>query len=150
MSMQVSKHSCMRLMVLSLCAVLLILSGCSTDDSPTASKSPGSIINDPSFSTDIQPIFISRGCTGSNCHGSALQDGLDLRTGAAYASLVNVDAVSENFKRVLPGNAQDSYLVIKLEGRQTVGSQMPLVGAHLDNVELTNIRNWINNGAKNN
>ena len=51
--------------------------------------------------------------------------------------------------RVIPGNAQDSYLVIKIEGRQGVGSRMPVGGA-LDAVDITNIRNWINEGAKNN
>ena len=37
-----------------------------------------------------------------------------------------------------------------LEGRQSVGLQMPRGGTPLDNIDLTNIRNWINNGAPNN
>ena len=64
--------------------------------------------------------------------------------------LVDVDAASENFKRVLPNDANNSYIVIKLEGRQTVGSRMPLSQSPLDNIDLTNIKNWINNGAPNN
>ena len=65
--------------------------------------------------------------------------------------LVNADAWSEPaFKRVLPGDAENSYLVIKLEGRQLVGLQMPLDADPLDEIDLTNIKNWINNGAPNN
>ena len=77
--------------------------------------------------------------------------GMDLRDGAAFANLVNVVAFSEpNFQRVTPSDAQNSYIVIKLEGRQTVGARMPLTGAVLDNIDLTNIRNWISTGARNN
>ncbi len=55
-----------------------------------------------------------------------------------------------NEVRVIAGDAQNSYLVKKLEGRQTVGARMPLNGAPLDNIDLTNIRNWIDQGAQNN
>jgi len=52
--------------------------------------------------------------------------------------------------RVLPNNATDSYLVIKLEGRQSAGGQMPLGGAPLSAADLASIKNWINAGAQNN
>ena len=41
-------------------------------------------------------------------------------------------ATSEAVLRVIPNNADGSYLVIKLEGRQTVGARMPLGGQPLD------------------
>lgn len=104
----------------------------------------------PSFSTTIQEIFNRRSCTSSSCHGTALQAGLDLRTGASFASLVSVRATSEPILRVNPGDANGSYLVIKLEGRQSVGGRMPQTGAPLDDIDLTNIRNWISQGAQNN
>jgi hypothetical protein len=47
------------------------------------------------------------------------------------------------------GDASNSYLVIKLEGRQTIGVKMPL-GSSLDAVSLQNIKNWINKGANHN
>ncbi len=106
---------------------------------------------DPSFSSDIIEIFTRTGCSASSCHGSASQGGLDLRASAAYGELVNVAAEGEPSKtRVIPGDAQNSYLVIKLEGRQSFGSQMPEGGAPLDNIDLSNIRNWITQGALNN
>ncbi len=76
--------------------------------------------------------------------------GLNLQSGASYASLVNVTATREPIVRVIPGNADASYLVVKLEGRQSVGSRMPLGGQPLSQTDLTNIKNWINRGAQNN
>lgn len=105
---------------------------------------------DPSYGGDIQEIWDRRGCTASQCHGSGQQGALDLRSGNSHASLVNVVATAENVLRVIPGNAEDSYLVIKLEGRQTVGDQMPQSMAPLDSIDLTNVRNWIDQGAENN
>lgn len=104
----------------------------------------------PSFSGDILEIFARRGCSASSCHGSSQQGGLDLRASAAFGELVNVPAQGEDEIRVIPGNAQDSYLVIKIEGRQNFGSRMPEGGTPLDNIDQTNIRNWINQGAQNN
>ncbi len=126
--------------------------GCSSDDSPTSSNGDnGRVVkNDPSLSNDIQEIFQRRGCTGGSCHGAAVSAGLDLRPDSAYTHLVNVDATSENEVRVVPGDAENSYLVIKLEGRQNVGQRMPAIGAPLDSIDLQNIKNWINQGAKDN
>jgi hypothetical protein len=76
--------------------------------------------------------------------------GLDLRSGSSYGSLVDVRATSEPILRVSPGDPDGSYLVIKLEGRQSVGDRMPQTGAALDSIDLTNIRNWIAQGALNN
>lgn len=106
----------------------------------------------PSFAVDINEIFQRRGCSASSCHGGGGQAGLELTSSASanYDELVDVPATSEDFLRVEPGNATDSYLVIKLEGRQVVGGRMPLNAAPLDDIDLTNIKNWINNGAPNN
>ena len=142
--------------------VLLLLAACGgggstgpvddNDDGDNGNDTPTrQILENPSFSTDIQEIFNRRGCTAAQCHGSTEEAGLDLRAGASYAELVNVVAFSDaDFFRVEPGDAQNSYLVMKLEGRQTAGETMPLDGAPLDNIDLTNIRNWIDNGAPEN
>lgn len=90
------------------------------------------------------------GCTDSGCHGIG-QAGLTLTTDvdANYDALVNVPAESEDFLRVEPFNPTDSYVIIKLEGRQRVGSQMP-VGSPFDSIDLANMRNWITIGAPRN
>jgi hypothetical protein len=63
---------------------------------------------------------------------------------------VNVGSNQVSALRVIPGNANDSYLIVKVEGRQSVGQRMPIGGSPLDNIDLTNLKNWISQGAKNN
>ena len=119
-------------------ALALLVAACSSD--PPLGPPQREIIGAPSFASDINEIFQRRGCSAGICHGAPSgQAGLMLTASAAanYAMLVDVDAASENFKRVLPNDANNSYIVIKLEGRQTVGSQMPLSQTPLDNIDLT-------------
>ena len=111
---------------------------------------PRVIVADPAFGAVIQEIFTRKGCTASSCHGSAQSAGMSLTTANAYANLVNVMATQSSVARVIPGDANASYIVVKVEGRQTVGGRMPLGGSPLDNIDLTNLKNWINQGAKNN
>ena len=111
------------------------------------------IKSNPSFATDIQEIFTRIGCTAGGCHGDGT--GADMTLGsnanANYGVLVGVPSTSEpSFNRVTPNDATNSYIMIKLEGRQSVGARMPFGGSPLDNIDMTNIRNWINGGAPNN
>lgn len=119
-------------------------------DPPPVLEREEVIYADPSFSWVIQEIFNRRGCAASACHGSTRKAGLDLRAGNARTSLVSVLSTQTSGVRVLPGNAQESYLIVKLEGRQTVGERMPLGWPPLDNIDLANLRNWIDQGAKGN
>jgi hypothetical protein len=105
---------------------------------------------DPSFNTDIQDIFDREGCVNGACHGVGASAGLNLERGSAYAQLVGVAATQESFERVTPEKANESYLIIKLEGRQQVGARMPPSGSPLDAIDMGNLKNWINKGAKNN
>jgi len=117
--------------------------------SPSSTQPPAVAKEDPSFAGDIQPIF-NGSCAASSCHGASVQAGLSIVQGQSYANLVNIGSTEDvSRKRVLPGDAANSYIVIKLEGRQTVGAKMP-IGGSLDAVSLQNIKNWINKGAKNN
>lgn len=132
-----------------------ILSACAGDGDATgvddADAPVREILSNPAFGENIQEIFDRRGCSATSCHGAATAANLDLRAGAAFGNLVNVVAFGDAaFQRVKPNDAQNSYLVLKLEGRQTVGARMPLNGPALDNIDLTNIRNWIDTGAPNN
>jgi hypothetical protein len=137
---------------------LALLAGCGDsgtgpDPDPGGGNGNGDtrqIVADPSFGTVVQEIFNRKGCASGSCHGTGASAGLDLRTGNSYAQLVNVTATQSAVARVIPGNADGSYLIIKVEGRQTVGQQMPIGGSALDNIDLTNLKNWINQGAKNN
>jgi len=133
--------------VLLLGAVIFFPGGCCTSTQPEDAELG---IENPSFSDDIQPIF-TQSCAVSGCHGSSTAGGLDLRQGRSYAELVDAAAAGEPGRiLVLPGNAGDSYLVIKLEGRQSIGSRMPLGGTPLSAARINTIRNWITGGARDN
>jgi hypothetical protein len=108
------------------------------------------IQGDPSHARVIQEIFNRRGCAASACHGSTQKAGLDLRAGNSWASLVNVPSTQVSVARVIPGNPVDSYLMVKVEGRQSVGERMPKGWPPLDDIDLANLRNWIAQGAKGN
>lgn len=144
--------------------LLAFLAACGGSDGPTApggngGDDPGggtgggdtrTIKDNPSFSSDVMEIFDRRGCTASGCHGTG-EGGLTMTNASTtYGNLVDVASPISGEIRVIPGNAQDSYLVKKLEGRAAFGAQMPLGGSPLDNIDLTNVRNWIGQGAQNN
>lgn len=146
--------------MLSVAALGLFLMACGGSDSPTdpGSNDDGgdtggvtrSIKTDPSFSQDIFEIFTRRGCTASSCHGGGA-GGLTMTSASgAFSNLVGVPSTGTGEVRVIVSDAAGSYLVKKLEGTASVGSRMPLGGSPLDNIDLTNVKNWINQGAKNN
>jgi hypothetical protein len=134
----------------------ILVASCGGSDGPTA---PGgddpsgggtapTVKEDPSFASDIVPVFAREGCTAGGCHGSPVQAGLNLAS-SPYTALVNIPSTQTGELRVIPGNANDSYLVKKLEGRASQGVRMP-VGGQMGSTDLTNIKNWINRGARNN
>ncbi len=124
---------------------------CKSPNQPNGGGDPGDTAKeDPSFAADIQAIF-NANCVSGGCHNATASAGLNLSQGQAYNNLVNVDSTSEpTFKRVLPNDAQNSYLVMKIEGRQNVGGRMPLNRTPLSTVQIQNIKNWINKGANQN
>jgi hypothetical protein len=109
--------------------------------------------SNPSLANDIVEIFIRRGCTAVGCHGNG-SGGLTLTTSstANYVNLVGVTSPYSGEVYVIQNDANNSYLVKKLENRQGNGNgnQMPPSGSSLDNIDLPNIKNWINTGALNN
>jgi len=100
-----------------------------------------SVVNDPtaaavSFATDIQPIF-NANCIV--CHPSV--NNPDLTQGNSYIFLTVTDP-----GLVVPNNAVGSELYQRLTG---IGGIMPPSGS-LSNSKVALIKNWINQGAKNN
>lgn len=103
----------------------------------------------PTFSSIQQNIF-NTSCALSNCHlGAGAQSQLDLSAGNAYADLVGVSSVEvPGLLRVDPGNADDSYLVRKIEGGPgIVGARMPFGRSPLSSEQIQSIRDWIDAGA---
>jgi len=111
-------------------------------------------VANPSFATDIQPIF-NRRCAIGGCHTviSARAD-MVLAPGHAYDSLVNQPGyLYSQLDRVEPGDAANSWLVRMIEdddGARFSYSRMPLGGQPLTRNQIATIVNWIENGAPRN
>lgn len=126
-----------------------IIAGCSSNN-PSSSGGTEPPMN-VSFSSEVQQIFAAAGCAASSCHGATQSAGLELTDTVAYENIVNVSSTEvPSLKRVLPGDAQNSYLIMKLEGRQTVGERMPRLAPALSTHNIEIIRTWIDEGANDN
>jgi hypothetical protein len=107
----------------------------------------------PTFAS-IQANVFTPICAVPGCHGgAAAQQGLRLDAGFAYGNLVNVDSPRDpnpampTLVRVIPGDPDNSFIIHKLEGTQTLGDRMPDGGPYLQQSTIDVIRTWIANGA---
>ncbi len=102
------------------------------------------------FSAVQQQIF-TPSCAFSGCHGSFPQEGMDLRSGAAYANIVNVRSNQRSsLDRIEPLDPDNSYLYLKVLGDPSIsGSRMPRGGSMLSQELLDLLRDWIERGAPN-
>lgn len=112
----------------------------------------------------IQEQILSPTCATSGCHASSsdatfAQHGLILAAGQSYDQLVNQQpmnaaAVASNYKLVVPGDAEVSFLYHKITCAAShhpvtgnFGALMPLGGQVLSKGQVEFIRRWINAGA---
>jgi len=108
--------------------------------------------------TQLQSTYFGPLCSG--CHNGTASTtradglpGIQNLTSAAnsFAALVDVTSLEVNtLKRVNPNDADNSYIIQKLEGTQTVGARMPFGGPYLTQAQIDEIKGWINAGALNN
>jgi hypothetical protein len=114
----------------------------------------------PTFASIQRDILEAADASGraacTNCHtdvgGRNPSGGLNLRHDLAYAALVNVASRNKaGAIRVIPGDADNSYIIHKLEGRSDiVGERMPRTGGpYLTEGQMTIIKRWIATGANN-
>ena len=124
------------------------------DDSPPAPTTPTPAPPAPSPNTlmptlsSIQEMIFNESCIEH--HGDHATEGdLDLTDGMSYADLVNVPSFQRPvLDRVEPGDAENSYLIHKLEGRTSiVGDPMP-PDDRLTTEQIDVIKQWINDGAE--
>ena len=104
--------------------------------------------------TSIQDSVFTMSCAFAGCHGGANPAaGMNLSDGMTFANVAGIaSSQMPALQRVNPGNADDSYLVRKIEGAPgIVGVRMPAGGAPpLSNALIQDIREWIDNGALDN
>lgn len=99
----------------------------------------------------IQDNVFTPICAG--CHrgptGPTLPAGQDLSSSTASGlSLIDVFSIQEpGILRVARGDADNSYLIQKLEGSANTGARMPFGGPFLDQATIDVIRSWIDQGA---
>jgi hypothetical protein len=104
----------------------------------------------------IQTNVFTPICAG--CHtgpsSNVMPSGLNLTSASAsHANLVGVASVlTPSVQRVAAGNANNSFLIHKLEGTvpgggPVAGARMPLLGQPLSQATIDAIRQWINAGA---
>ena len=101
----------------------------------------------------IQNNVFTPTCSVSGCHtgptGPTLPTGMDLGSAdASFSSLINIASLQvPTILRVAVGDADNSYLIHKLEGTATVGDRMPKGGPFLDQATIDVFRLWIDSGA---
>ena len=106
----------------------------------------------PTLSSIQINVFTPR-CAVSGCHVPGGAGPMSLELGKSFSNIVDVSSVERsNLKRVNPKNANDSYLIKKLEGAPDIlFDRMPQNGPpYLASEEVNVIRTWIYNGAQNN
>ena len=138
-------------------AVAVFATGCDESVSDIAGPTPNL---EPTFSSIQREIFNTADSSGRvaciSCHNTQnarFAGNLNLTDGISYSQLVNVASSGKaGAIRVLPGNADASYLIQKLEGAPgIVGERMPrTTGPFLTPGQIQIIRAWIDQGALNN
>jgi hypothetical protein len=100
----------------------------------------------PDFDS-IQANVFDQVC--EHCHsGANAPVGLRLDAANSYASLVGVSSVERpGVLRVAPGDANNSYIIHKLEGTAGIGERMPAGLPPLPQSDIDIIRQWIGDGA---
>jgi mono/diheme cytochrome c family protein len=124
-------------------------------DEPEPVATPTVAVDDVTF-TQLQAEIFTPHCATQFCHSAQAQaGGLVLEAGAAFDNLVaatptNATANSSGLLRVDASNADNSYLLIKLEGPDTaaLGARMPLIGTPLSEAQIDLVRRWIEAGAE--
>jgi hypothetical protein len=138
-----------------LLAVTIGSAGCDESLPSVTGPTPNLV---PTFSSIQSEIFSNGDSSGrvacTQCHNAIgrLFNGLDLSAAVSYGNLVNRGSVgTPGAVRVIPGDAENSYLIHKLEGRPgIVGARMPLVGPpFLTDGQILVIKRWIELGARN-
>jgi len=102
----------------------------------------------PNFS-EIQANVFTPNCATTGCHfGAGAPQGLRLDDANSFGLLVGVASSEDStILRVAAGDPNNSYLIQKLEGSASIGSQMPLNAPPLEQSTITVIRQWITDGA---
>lgn len=130
---------------------VVVAAACADFTVPAAALGPDTLVAEPSFARDIQPILTAR-CATVGCHTAVThQAGLVLQAGIAYDSLVGrPSTLAPQFVRVAPGDADASWL-LRMIGPDPAArfgiERMPLGRAPLTDNQIATIVRWVTQGA---
>jgi len=134
-------------------AVAAVALGCADFETPIdpTGGAPDTLVPNPSFSSDVIPIFQKR-CAAGGCHSVATrQAGLSLDSTQAYESTVGVTSTLQpSAKRVVPLEPAQSWLVTMIgadDAARQGHSRMPLATQPLTDNQIATIIRWIEQGA---
>src|SRR5262249_27267513 len=116
-----------------------------TNNCTGTSLDVASVANNAPNAAAVKTLFTNTNWNGGKCIDCHSGSGtLYFTTGTDWANeLIGVTASGNNsFKRVLPGDANNSYLVKKLEG--SAGNQMPQGGPALSAAQINQVKARIN------
>lgn len=142
-----------RLAVLTTLALLVACSDLHLNPASSFIQTP---IVDPSFQFDIMPVLAPTCASSHACHLAPDTTRPDLSGDSiAYATLVNVNSHARpGVLRVKPGFADSSFFYLVLHDTASIRLgypyRMPLTRYPLPFPTTETIKNWINQGAKNN
>lgn len=130
--------------------MLPLLAACSSEE-PVPEVPKAAVQAVSLYQQKIAPLFRSKCGT---CHITGTEAGnIQLTPAQAIAAVVDVASQeAPKYKRVAPGDPDNSYLVMKLEGTHIdkggSGTAMPFGAPPLSPQEIVDIRQWIKEGAK--
>ena len=146
----------MTLRMIAIATLALVGAGCDEKLRDFAGPTPDLTPTFTAIQRDILNASDTAGrpaCTSChNAQSARLNGNLNLAGTGAYAQLVNVASSGKpGAIRVIPGDAENSYLIHKIEGRPgIVGARMPMNGPFLTPGQIAIIRRWIQDGAQDN
>lgn len=130
--------------------ILFAFFSCQTETGLDPSAAANKNALTATFSSIEKNVFRVR-CALSGCHATDTRSaGMDLSTNQAYSNLVGIPSVLsvQGLNRVEPFNSNASFLIKVLDGSNP--TKMPLNSTPLDNATIDKIKQWIDDGAKNN
>jgi len=126
------------LLFLVIIPLLSLLSSCGKNSNPTT---PSDIVfpaSNISYAQSVQPLFLQK-CALVGCH--------DDQSMAGGLSLTSYIALTAHSGIVVPRNSNNSVLAQKIDGRNPHLDPVPIT---LTSNQITGIKKWIDEGAKNN
>jgi hypothetical protein len=131
--------------------LLLTLAACAGDETKDTDTDGGGATFTAVYDTVLNPTDTQKpSCELAGCHAAPSSNGMELDgRDNAYASLVDVDSeFATGEVLVIPGDADNSYLVKKLEGASGItGDPMPPPFGGIDPADVQLVRDWIDAGA---